>query len=997
MQPHPRQSFPPNSTGRNDAQMSSSNSTATSFLGGRQKSWMQNTCVAPPVSPSSSFRSRPYPTPPTSAIDTSPGAPYPSSSSSSAFPPSPAQSYDAPMPTEGQVPAVTASLPAPAPAPAPGVSAPTAQHSHVFPSSGLPCDVHTTPVTEANFTAGGHHESSETVNGGLSMLQPQSFVHQNASGTFDSSPAFVACTDNQSIHGHTRASNDAAGPYPTDFHHQDNGVLPPRPLQEPTASTVAANAPLNMENKHHHPHSSRGPPMPPNKPAPVFSALSASLESLKPGLPPTACIRVQLLQQACAREDIEFLSLHQVYSLSSFSPDSLRILQNGFGAAHNHGLKIVENLLSPNAALPPAFVSRCSRFPAPIEIISQQNPGYLRALNYAVRTLEVLSTRWPNFETVIGARNFPPLIDELISQFWVQSSIILKVMFTAFCRRLRGNQVDEWCVRYEEIFQANHSMYMARWKEAGCAYPEGRDRTRVENEYILRQYSDVLLQQYNKGQTMERPPGVVASSILPQQSQRHGAPVGRQQYPPVQPVPSQPAAPPNNQRTFVPAPSNGVVPTRQPRPASSVAPTHRNAPQPQQQVPAPPNTYSGPSNGSSAGTAGTHIFPRPGYVPPEQRVPNPLLSSLHEAHLMNSTRTLDQSGKQEAPSRRLYQCQCGFAMPPQCLGDHASTFQWTVDISPATFQALRKVLPSSEDQSPVYGVVDGSKISQLRCVRVSTAAEDIPEAKWFEMDSVWPEAIYIHVNGKEHFVRRKVHNGKDLPTDITGSLKEGQNQIKVTYLRGPAEFTKVFYAVAVEMLETAEHDRLRGLIRPLPYSNALLLIQQRLEKSAANDDELSIVDDHITIDLIDPFMARIFNIPVRATACSHWECFDLDTYLSTRLARTVNGNGMAETWKCPICGKDARPTRLFIDGFLAHVRIELQKQNKVDTTRAILVKRNGTWEPKVEGKTQRDGKSNTPSRSKAESSTVPNPTFANAGAQSSSTATQNAPEVIELD
>jgi hypothetical protein len=54
---------------------------------------------------------------------------------------------------------------------------------------------------------------------------------------------------------------------------------------------------------------------------------------------------------------------------------------------------------------------------------------------------------------------------------------------------------------------------------------------------------------------------------------------------------------------------------------------------------------------------------------------------------------------------------------------------------------------------------------------------------------------------------------------------------------------------------------------------------------------------------------------------------------------------MVDVWKCPLCGKDARPYSLQIDDFLASVRAILAEQGNLDV-KAILIGSDGQWRPK---------------------------------------------------
>jgi hypothetical protein len=115
----------------------------------------------------------------------------------------------------------------------------------------------------------------------------------------------------------------------------------------------------------------------------------------------------------------------------------------------------------------------------------------------------------------------------------------------------------------------------------------------------------------------------------------------------------------------------------------------------------------------------------------------------------------------------------------------------------------------------------------------------------------------------------------------------------------------------------------------------------------------------LSIDITDPFSAITFTTPVRGATCTHLECFDLDNWLDTRPSKgmqpcydhppapckckLVPEPSDTDKWKCPICGKDTRPSSLKIDGFLLKVRQQLESEDKLHV-KSVLVALDGTWQ-----------------------------------------------------
>jgi len=237
---------------------------------------------------------------------------------------------------------------------------------------------------------------------------------------------------------------------------------------------------------------------------------------------------------------------------------------------------------------------------------------------------------------------------------------------------------------------------------------------------------------------------------------------------------------------------------------------------------------------------------------------------------------------------------------------------------------------------------------------------------WVVTETTWPEVIFMEVNNKMLEIRRKYHHGKDLPIDITPFLNRDPskqcNHLKISFPQTYKAPNQPNFAVAIEIIEILQHQQIIDMCtksQHIPEEQVRNNIKAGLSTSLGDDDVAMIVSD-LTIDLADPFMSKIFDIPVRGNTCLHRECFDLETYLMTRSSKPKRQGQpcMADVWKCPLCGKDARPRSLRVDGFLLSVRASLAEQDKLDC-KAILVSRNGEWRPKPEVECQKPRTSRT--------------------------------------
>lgn len=349
---------------------------------------------------------------------------------------------------------------------------------------------------------------------------------------------------------------------------------------------------------------------------------------------------------------------------------------------------------------------------------------------------------------------------------------------------------------------------------------------------------------------------------------------------------------------------------------------------------------------SRLATPHTTLLPRPGWVPINTVRPNPLRVSLHQAHLRDPMLKMVHFGAAGEEETELFQYLQSFTVPPSPLGLMECAFQWQFSLSDSDCQRMPRVSSRGTGERSLRILAEGAQTYRFRCIKVPPSAKELPGHEWSVADTTWPSLVYIFVNGVELYVRRKIHNGKDIPLDITDHLQRGANTISMYVIRNPAESKDMFYVAGVEVLDIAGYDYVKNLAQTLPASESRAQIKQRLS-SRAEDEELSIVNDDLTVNLVDPFMARIFNIPARGITCAHRDCFDLDTFLMTRASKSGKGP-MTENWKCPICGGDARPQCLIIDGFLVEVHAELERMNQLDDARAIQIKADGSWELKVD-------------------------------------------------
>lgn len=769
-----------------------------------------------------------------------------------------------------------------------------------------------------------------------------------------------------------------------------------------------------------------------------------------PGLQGTIELpRIRLLKDACTTEDCFYLVLHQLYCLYSVEPQTVMQLP-GFGQERTmQAFSTLAQLLLQNSMLPDHVKRWFSSFPAPINSLLQYSILYQKAYHDVQNFLSKLARYWHVFQARCKLRMYPPLADELVRELGLESCVFQRVVFTAVHRGIWGQEQSQWFQRGEDLFKQDQVDNRRRRSRINTAHPPTAAEMQDANERLAKEYQRFRLQHLCEVQNRSLNSHATQSSVNAEPAMRAPMQQGSFRSPyeqdPVLPVAagdspqdhpqvrrSQPAAavlasnlrqrqhgPPRlnlSTQTFQPphalgspyrvitpvVPSSANVPgviTPQMRHTqverlraqqqhlaqinfnrtasvsangsnnpSSVSPGHSswyNPFQPGLET-LPPGAYgsygvSQQEHLTGGGYRGPYVtqhspqmatFGQQLVVPSSNHIsafsshPNPAMSALHQAHLRSPTlKTVDGHGRNKNTTR-LYQYIAKFALTPKVLDLALPNHVWQFLVTRPEFEKIAIDTPRPYGAPPTRDVHPGSKMYRIRCVKLPSSGDPKNESEWVVADNVWPSSLIIDVNGVHLVLRRKQHHGKDLPIDLTPHIKEGINEVKVGLVRPSKEIDGVRYAIAVEIINVADHIQVMDSAIAVPAHEVFGPIKASLA-SNVGDDDLTVVNNTITIDLIDPFSARIFDTPARGRACLHRECFDHETFLQTRKSKSLGWPCMVDEWKCPICGADARPQSLVVDCFLADIRDELAKQKLLDT-RTIVIEEDGNWRPKVE-------------------------------------------------
>lgn len=338
----------------------------------------------------------------------------------------------------------------------------------------------------------------------------------------------------------------------------------------------------------------------------------------------------------------------------------------------------------------------------------------------------------------------------------------------------------------------------------------------------------------------------------------------------------------------------------------------------------------------------------------------PLPNNIHQSHLASPTMSpLLPPTAIDNPNRRLHLSIVDLPVRGLPLtGDHDKAI-FKVHIEAECFLSKLVYGPSGEaPKRPL--VIPGNLIYRLRCVEIRPR-EPIPtsDSQWILKETVWPKNLFVRINDKLVELRRKAQWGKDLPADITNFIVSPQNVLEavlnVTATEHPEK--RPSYQLIVEMFQCCDQDMLKSEMlksdRYIPAEVAKQRIVSRLTGSIADDDDDIIIEStSLKITLKCPLSMALITLPVRGRTCEHLECFDYETYMSSRPRKHPREPPVGDSYRCPVCKGDTRPKELIVDGFLVQVLEEAVRMEKLGKDgRDVVVEKDGKWEVVVEERT----------------------------------------------
>lgn len=346
--------------------------------------------------------------------------------------------------------------------------------------------------------------------------------------------------------------------------------------------------------------------------------------------------------------------------------------------------------------------------------------------------------------------------------------------------------------------------------------------------------------------------------------------------------------------------------------------------------------------------------------------------SLHQA-LVRSPRLVPAqlpNSEMRIEKQPYFQAVKCLASGPLIIEPGPSTIQLFFEISETDFSKVpRAFVPKGESVLAREYFSSAIRYRFRICTfpAVNSNPTSVPESDWVVKPTVWPTNLFASINGKGVTIRRKLHYGQDQPVELTPFVTAGLNTVILSLTGQDTSPSSNRYVAAIEIVETTSLKEVTRMVEQsggLSEESTMRTIKNRLQPDdAQNADDVAITDSTLSIDLADPFTAIMFEIPVRGAYCTHLECFDLLTWLDTRprkpmcqhrqlvdhmcescqrMAALGPEPSMVDKWKCPLCGKDARPYSLRIDKYLQAVRVKLASQGDLEAKR-LIVDADGNW------------------------------------------------------
>lgn len=668
--------------------------------------------------------------------------------------------------------------------------------------------------------------------------------------------------------------------------------------------------------------------------------------------------RLRLLKEACETNDILYLALNQISCVVAVDVNSLPTAV----VAHPNflpGFETLHKLLKEHKLAQTGFQEFFATFPAPLAVL-QTIPPYQQALDNAIDVIFRLAIMYPNLVNGVVTYQRPPMIGDMIDRLRITSPGLQRIVCSAIARGVFGvnanaDEKDELILKLDKAFKRYQKDFQTGQKLTQMIMNVVHERhfpilQSIYNELAARRNREMQAnpQAYLPAAQMQTRPSIrIGGSGMAQLSNFSQQPIGPQHF--------------LNMPHVVHGQYMHIL-------------QHASQLQQAQPLPAHPRQLQSPIalQQGIIPSKSTHFYARPGIGAPEVHPPCPDKFALHEAYLREPNPQVTSADNLHG--QPMYRFVERLALPVQSFFNAKLIQQWSFELSDADFNALAPDTSAPNSTSLIRLMSESTKTYRLRRAKVSSnSSAHTTENHWVTAETDWPHDVYWTCNELRLLPQRKLYNGRDLPIDITRSLQPGVNTIRAFSNRrqdaDPDTHSNPARAIAVEVVGAAYLDTIvtsinsRVLEAEVSKKEVVGMLKGHAssptfpnENEEDSDDDIMVTNNTLTISLLDPFHGgRSWDIPVRGRGCQHRDCWDLATFLQTRLqTRQSNGEENANTepsgvdvWKCPICAGDARPGELVVDGWLVAVKEELlAREGGMEGVQAIVVDDKGVWNVK---------------------------------------------------
>lgn len=669
-------------------------------------------------------------------------------------------------------------------------------------------------------------------------------------------------------------------------------------------------------------------------------------------------IRWHWVKEAVRRGDFEFVAFHQRYCWLCVAPrkdipNKLRqagILIRGTG--------MLDTVLRSNVSLSKKTLEFFANWPMHILEQQKQYPRICEEDHAKYIKFANLALQWRERLEIWRTRRCPPLPMELVHEFQIESALLQDCMFSVVWREITGNLNPNQPREREAI---NTILGEARQWRRPPVDEYAQFAPRIQQLVMLELASTQwpVTQVNNLASSMQVTAQYPGHALLP--GPGHPS-TGFRILGPRQPIQN---GQPGLAIQQVPTQVRGTSTVIQSSASQVQTRSSRAQPAPAHTQPSLPIEVQQPAE--------TDLFRELHPLPPVNlrllppldhrgqtlREANPGWTALHE-HDKRCPRLRPPLLK-EIP----WQYINSFAREPARLPITSGLVTWTLTFSAEELARRPNDVDSQDGGPPERHFNERSHAWQLRSIRKRLQKKEkeddppIPDPhlpdkhEWHKAHTEWHPFVTLQING--HFLspRLKHHWGKNFPVDLTPHLKEGENKLVIGTVRTRNDPSYRDYIYAVETVgfedDSGIHARIMGT--HLSHSAVRDEIKRRLtqDDDTQNDDDIAIIEDSLTINVRDAIsLYCIPEVPVRSTQCMHFECFDLDVFLTSRKKFADSGISHSDTWLCPVCFADARPPLLAVDKFMESVLEELKRRGLEKETTAITVVKDGSWKVKEE-------------------------------------------------